>query len=369
MLAEPILFGKIIDRISIGAIKGDPNSLSSIWDDLMPLLLAWVAFSVFCIIVGSAISLHADRLAHINQWLIAKRFYKRVLSTGVTNILSTTSPTTNQKSSSAGLKTVMNEGVSALFWNWLNIMRSDLNALVSFIVLLPLSLYTNVYMGMCLLILTVVLAVVANYVVHTAYGMQRETHDAYVASHELVAVVFNHLPLLQCYDHLKQELSLFEMCSAKILRAQLPVLNYWAIETSFSRSATKVNTMVIIIIGTWLLKHDAISLGEIVQYLSFSVIVVAHLQTVVNALRRMSVDAPKLERFFAFLDVAPTISDRPDSVSVDLVQGTVEFRHVTFRYDNSSDSRINAVSDLSFRIEAGQTVAIVGSSGSGEECS
>lgn len=367
MLAEPILFGKVVDRISDAAVNGQPNSRLSILEDLLPLLIAWASFSVFCIIVGSAISLHADCLAHNNQWLVTKRFYKHALLNGVVNILSK-SPSPNKKgSSSGGLKTVMSEGVGALFWNWLSIMRSDLSSLVSFIVLLPLSLYTNLYMGMCLLVLTVVLVLVANYVVNKAHGMQRETHDAYVASHELTADVFSHLPLLQCYDNLDREVRLFEECSDKVLRAQLPVLNYWAIEATFSSSATKINSMVIIIIGAWLLQHNLISLGEIVQYLSFSTIVVTHLRTLVNALRRMTLDAPKLERFYDFLDTAPSVSDHPDSASVDIVRGRVEFRHVTFSYDcDPSGSRTPAVSDMSFKVEAGQTVAIVGSSGSGE---
>jgi len=367
MLAEPILFGKVIDRISDAAMNGQTNRRLSILDDLLPLLIAWASFSVFCIVVGSAISLHADCLAHKNQWLVAKRFYKHALLTGVVNILSK-SPSPDQKgSSSGGLKTIMSEGVGALFWNWLSIMRSDLKSLVIFIVLLPLSLYTNLYMGMCMLVLTVILFVVANYVVNKAHLMQQETHKAYVASHELTADVFSHLALLQCYGHLDREVRLFEQCSDKVLRAQLPVLNYWAIETTFSTSATKINTSVIIIVGAWLLQHNLISVGEIVQYLSFSAIVVTHLGTLVNALRRMTLDAPKLERFFDFLDTAPSVTDRPESASVDIVRGSVEFRHVTFRYDcNQSGSYTPAVSDLSFRVEAGQTVAIVGSSGSGE---
>jgi len=364
MLAEPILFGKVIDRISDAAINRHPDSELSILDDLLPLLIAWASFSVFCITVGSAISLHADCLAHNNQWLVAQQFYKHALSTGV-NILSNST----SRGSSGGLKTVMNEGVGALFWNWLSIMRSELSSFVSFVILLPLSLYTNLYLGVCLLVLTVILVVAANYVVNKAHLMQGVTHEAYVTSQELTADVFSHLPLLQCYDHLDRELELFEECSNKVLRAQLPVLNYWAIEASFSRSATKINTMVIIIVGAWLLQHDSISLGEIVQYLSFSVIVVAHLQNLVNALRRITSDAPKLERFFNFLDTPTSVTNLAGSVSVDAIKGSVEFRRVTFRYDcDPSGSCPSAVSDLSFMVEAGQTVAIVGTSGSGEYC-
>lgn len=57
MLAEPILFGKVIDRISDAAMNGQTNRRLSILDDLLPLLIAWTSFSVFCIVVGSAISL------------------------------------------------------------------------------------------------------------------------------------------------------------------------------------------------------------------------------------------------------------------------------------------------------------------------
>jgi HPt (histidine-containing phosphotransfer) domain-containing protein len=50
----------------------------------------------------------------------------------------------------------------------------------------------------------------ANYIVQTAHKMQKETHRDYSVLQKLIADVFAHLPLLQCYNHINQEIKLYE---------------------------------------------------------------------------------------------------------------------------------------------------------------
>lgn len=82
----------------------------------------------------SIISLHSDNLAHINQWIVGKMFYKHALITDSTCKISS-------GFSSSNLKTILDDGTTVLFLIWLNIMRSDLSSFISFIFILPLALY------------------------------------------------------------------------------------------------------------------------------------------------------------------------------------------------------------------------------------
>ena len=69
------------------------------------------------------------------------------------------------------------------------------------------------------------------------------------------------------------------------------------------------------------------------------------------------------ERIFEILDTKNDVENKPGAVDVSTVEGRVEFRDVTFRYFQGSEPVLN---DISFSAEPGQTVALLGATGSGK---
>lgn len=68
------------------------------------------------------------------------------------------------------------------------------------------------------------------------------------------------------------------------------------------------------------------------------------------------------EKIFTIMDMVPEVVDAPDAADVDEIKGEIEFRHVWFSY--LPDEWV--LKDVSFHVEAGQTVAFVGATGSGK---
>ena len=69
-----------------------------------------------------------------------------------------------------------------------------------------------------------------------------------------------------------------------------------------------------------------------------------------------------LERIFETMDVVPEIQDAPHAIALPPIKGTVDFQHVYFRYEEGQ----NILTDVSFHIEPGQTIALVGPTGAGK---
>lgn len=69
-----------------------------------------------------------------------------------------------------------------------------------------------------------------------------------------------------------------------------------------------------------------------------------------------------LERIFETMDVVPEIQDAPHANELPPIKGTVDFQHVYFRYEEGK----NILTDVSFHIEPGQTIALVGPTGAGK---
>ena len=70
-----------------------------------------------------------------------------------------------------------------------------------------------------------------------------------------------------------------------------------------------------------------------------------------------------MNRVSELLDAAPTVTDKPGAKPLEEVKGGIEFRNLTFKYP---DGEYDALEDISFKIEPGENVGLVGKTGSGK---
>ena len=106
-----------------------------------------------------------------------------------------------------------------------------------------------------------------------------------------------------------------------------------------------------------------ISVGTLTSFLTYMTILqmpVRQLGLMVNSFARAATCG---RRLFDVLDLEPDIHDRPDAKDVDITDGVLRFEHVGFRYRGDTK---NVLSDISFEVRAGQTIALVGPPGSGK---
>ncbi len=111
-----------------------------------------------------------------------------------------------------------------------------------------------------------------------------------------------------------------------------------------------------IIVGT-------LSLGqwqEFSLYLMYVFMPLGQLGMIVNQMSQASASA---QRIFEILDTKSEVEDKPGAEPLPPVQGRVEFEEVTFRYFGGGEA---ALQDVSFTVEPGQTVALLGATGSGK---
>jgi ATP-binding cassette, subfamily B, bacterial len=107
-----------------------------------------------------------------------------------------------------------------------------------------------------------------------------------------------------------------------------------------------------------------LTIGDLALYTAATAALQAAIQTLFQTASGMYENNLYLDVLYRFLAIRPTIAAprRPRPVPVPL-RGRVEFEHVTFRYQGASRP---ALRDVSFVIEPGQTVAVVGANGAGK---
>jgi ATP-binding cassette subfamily B protein len=122
--------------------------------------------------------------------------------------------------------------------------------------------------------------------------------------------------------------------------------------------------IIVFAYGGYLVVRGALTTGQFVQqtlYLNFLVGPVASFGMVVNLYQRALASAGRVHGIMA---IQPSIRDADEPVGGDLpLRGAIEFRDLTFSYNNSAAPVLEGIN---LRIEPGQTVAFVGSVGSGK---
>lgn len=150
------------------------------------------------------------------------------------------------------------------------------------------------------------------------------------------------------------------------LQVQLAMSGQWffAIVNVF----LSVIPAIIYLVAAWLIFQDVlVTAGTLVAFTT----VQARLSWPLMGLLRVALDLQTSQalfaRIFEYLDLRPAIADRPGAREVDESRlGVVEFEDVVFRYPDAGDDTPPTLDRVSFRIEPGQYVAVVGPSGAGK---
>jgi ATP-binding cassette, subfamily B, beta-glucan exporter len=341
--AEPVLFGRIVDALSGRSTDG------SAW----PLLAAWAAFGLFTIVAGAAVALHADRLAHRQRQAVLTSYFEHILQLPLTFHAGT---------HSGRLMKVMLNGTDALWRLWLSFFREHFAAIMSVVVLLPLSLYLNWRLAILLFVLCIVFTALTTFVVRKTFSMQSEVEEHYSDLSARASDALGNVALVQSFVRIDAEVQSLRSVSTQLLSVQMPVLGWWALVTVITRASTTITVLAIFAVGIALHDSGLSSVGDIVMFVSFATMLIQKLEQVVAFINNVFMEAPRLKEFFTVLDAVPAVRDRPDAVDTGRLSGLVEFSDVSFSYDGKRP----AVADLSFTALPGQTIALVGPTGAGK---
>jgi ATP-binding cassette subfamily B protein len=347
--AEPLLFGRIVDLLS----RAQATRVAPSWSDLLPLIAAWVVFGLFTIGAGVLIALHADRLGHRRRLAVMANFFEHVLTLPLSFHVNT---------HSGRVLKVMLDGAAGMQWLMLSFFREHFASFIALLVLLPLSLLYNWRLGLLLVVLLGIFTVLTAAVLRKTETMQGSVERYHSSLAEHASDALGNVPVIQSFTRVETEARALRGIIDQLLAAQTPVLSWWALAAVATRASATLTILAVFLLGTWLNLQGLATVGEIVAFMSLATMLVGRMEQVVSFVNGLFMQVPKLREFFDILDTVPAVRDPPNAADLGRAIGQVEFDNVSFSYDGKRA----AVADVSFNVRPGETVALVGATGSGK---
>jgi ATP-binding cassette subfamily B protein len=135
-----------------------------------------------------------------------------------------------------------------------------------------------------------------------------------------------------------------------------------AINTPLLDLIANIGTVFIIWYGGLLVIRNELTVGELVAFSTYLGQLVGPVRRLGTIIPNVAESAAAGERIFEILDATPEVRDAPDAVALPPVTGQVRFDHVSFAYFG----RHRVLDDITFEAEPGQSIALLGATGSGK---
>lgn len=122
-------------------------------------------------------------------------------------------------------------------------------------------------------------------------------------------------------------------------------------------------TCIILGYGGYLVYTDVFNPGQLVEFIGYFNAVIWPVMAISQLIEMRSRGKASLDRISQLLDTVPTVTDSEKATDDRPIRGDIEFRDLTFRYP---DGEYDVLKDVSFKINAGENVGIIGKTGAGK---
>ena len=157
----------------------------------------------------------------------------------------------------------------------------------------------------------------------------------------------------------------FARTNQKFIAQNMRLVRVWGLFEPMIAFMSGLSVMIVLLVGGRLVLQGAITLGEFVAfngYLALMTWPMMALGWMVNMMQRGSASMKRIE---AILAVEPEIKDKDGAIPFD-GPGRIEFKRLTFRYDENDEKGPPALQDIELVIEPGRTLGVVGLTGAGK---
>ena len=222
------------------------------------------------------------------------------------------------------------------------------------------------------LLLTVILFAMVPLIVIFAVFLRRHMNAAFTRSREEIAEVnatiensIAGIRISRSYVSARHEMEKFDENNARYIKARDDSYRVMGYFFSGMGMFTDLLYLMVLFFGGLFFFYGKINVGEFAAYILYINMFLNPIKKLVNIFEQLQNGMTGFKRVQAIMD-EPIEEEKPNAEELKDVQGAIDFKDVSFAYEDSEEESHTVINHLSMHIDKGKTVALVGPSGSGK---
>lgn len=167
----------------------------------------------------------------------------------------------------------------------------------------------------------------------------------------------------KAFGNEREEIGKFTRCTDQYVAARKGYYKVMAGFFSGTEFLMNLMSLSVICVGSYLIMKSEMDVATLVTFNLYVASVQSPIRKLTQFTEQFTQGMAGFQRFRAIMHETPDIKDAPDAVALDHVEGDIEFRDVTFTYDEGKDA---VLSHVNLHIRPGEMLALVGPSGGGK---
>lgn len=169
--------------------------------------------------------------------------------------------------------------------------------------------------------------------------------------------------VVQSFTNEEYEMERFTEGNYKFRKAKLGAYKVMAFVQSNIYMLMRLMVLIVLVMGAWMTYNQRLSYGELVAFILYVNVLFNPVQKISTLLELYPKGMAGFKRFTDILDLSPDIQNREGAKDIDHLKGDITFEQVSFSYEKTQEPVLNS---MSFKVDAGETIALVGPSGAGK---
>ncbi len=344
-MVVPLMMASLVDQ---GIDKGDMNHILMIG-----------GFMVIAAVIGLFGGILGGKYAAKASTGFAKNLRK-----GMFDRIQTFSFSNIDKFSTAGLVTRLTTDVTNVQNAYQMILRMCMRAPATLIIAMVMSFTINVKISLIFLAAIIVLACILALIMQKAMKAFEQAFPKYDDLNASVQENVSAIRVVKAYVREDHEISKFKKASNNIYK----IFSHAEKITTFNGPVMNLTVYTCILLISWIgakmivSSHETeLTTGNLISLLSYNMSILMNLMMLSMIFIMITMSMASFKRINEVLTEEPDIRN-PEKPVWEVADGSIEFDHVDFRY--KKDGNENVLSDINLKIKAGETIGIIGSTGS-----